>query len=68
MTKRSCIHLSVTQRAFHEGLGNRIIQEFIFTHLLATCQECFFFSRFLYLASGTCTFQPRTYKHWTVAS
>ena len=57
MTKRSCIHLSVPQCAFHEVLGNRIIKEFIFTHLLATCQECFV-SGFLYLASGTCTYVP----------
>ena len=52
MTKRSCIHLSVPQCAFHEVLCHRIIGGFISTHLLATCQECFF-STFLHLASGT---------------
>ena len=55
MTIRSCIHFSVPQSAFHEVLCHRIIGEFISTHLLTTCQECFlvFFSVFLYLASGT---------------
>ena len=53
MTIRSCIHLSVPQSAFHEVLCHRIIGEFISTHLLATCQECFLRFFFLYMASGT---------------
>ena len=52
MAIRSCIHFSVPQSAFHEVLCHRIIGEFISTHLLTTCQECFLVF-FLYLASGT---------------
>ena len=53
MTKRSCIHLSVPQSAFHaRGFLPPHYRGFISTHLLATCQECFF-GGFLHLASGT---------------